>query len=698
MNWGYLLTRAGIAGLLWAFFAFGFDPLVRRGLILTSETALGGRVDVARMESNFRSPTLRVSDVRVANREKPGTNLLEFSRLEARLDGASLLRKKYVIEEATLDGLRWNTPRADSGVIEGWEPLSKRVQGDWIPGVDLDLNFDLKLDDEVLAFGREALDEFMKRARAAVDPNQLESYRVARGLQKAWPDRFEDLKHRVDQIDDRARAIQKEAASVKGNTLDRIKAYSHLLEDANQLLADIEQIRSELVALPAVARVDFSALNAAKDRDLKRLSEKMEMVRLDGEGLSDLLLGPSLKEQIRRTATFVDHIQRVAANAPVDVEPVRMRGLDIAFPERNPVPRFLVRSLKVSGETTFDGQPFAFAGTVCDVTNDPRLHGKPVTVTLEGNGPFPVTLKATVDRTSDQSVDQIEIAWVSEKPSTFTFGNRDSLALDVAADRTRCRTKFVLRGRHMEGEVQWSQSPVRVAMKPAAHTESPETLHASAEAPAEPGEAPSPVRTASAEGERPLRSNRLDMVKESLKDTAAVLPEDLLCETLAHVVGSVEAIDASLKFSRLDDGQMSISIDSELGPHLADGLKSGLMDAIDSRRSQLQGRLDEELLQQTTELRTMMGLRYKEVLGSLDLRENELKALAAQLTHGEPIQITALKPLKTLRESKAVGDAEKLLKGDVPQNPKDLEHLRKDVRDIKNDIKTLRDARNLLRK
>lgn len=701
MNWGYLLTRAGIAGVLWAFFAFGFDPLVRRGLILTGETALGGRVDVAQIDSTFRSPTLRVSDVRVANRDKPGTNLVEFDRLEARLDGPSLLRKKYVVEEATLEGLRWNTPRTDSGVIEGWEPLSKRVRGEWIPGVDLDFHFDLKLDDEARAFGREVLDDFMKRARGAVDPHQLESYRVARELQKVWPDRFEDLKHRVDPIDDRARAIRKEAASVKGSTLDRIKAYAHLLEDANQLLADIEQIRSELVALPTTARTDFATLNAAKDRDLKRLSTKIEMVRLDGEGLSDLLLGPSLKEQIRRTATFVDHIRRVAASAPVDVEPVRMRGLDIAFPERNPVPRFLVRSLKVSGETTFVNQPFQFAGTVTDVTDDPRLHGKPVTVTLEGSGPFPVNLTATVDRTSDQPLDQIEIAWVSKKPTTLQFGNQDCLALEVAAERTSCRTTFVLRGGHMEGEVQWSQSPVKVAMKPGTHATTPKTLHSSEAVPAgsnDPAATPSPIRTALAEGGRPALADRLDAVTDSLKDATTALPEDLLCETLAHVVGSVDAIDASLRFSRLDDGQMSISIDSELGPHLANGLKTGLMDAIDSRREQLQGRLDEELLQQATELRTMMGLRYKEVLGSLDLRENELKSLAAQLTHGEPIQVTALKPVKTLRESKAVGDAEKLLKGDVPQNPKDLEHIRKDVRDIKNDFKSLRDARNLLRK
>lgn len=697
MNWGYLLTRAGIAGLFWAFFAFGFDPLIRRGVIFTGEAALGGRVEVAGIESTFRSPTLRVSDVSVANRDKPGTNLLEFNRLEARLDGPALLRKKYVIEEATLEGLRWNTPRNDSGVIEGWEPLSKKVRGDWIPGVDLDFHFDLKLDDDVRAFGREAMDDFLKRARRAVDPAQLESYRLARDLQKAWPEHFEDLKKRIDQIDDRAKAIRKEASSIKGNTLDRINAYAHLLNDANQLLADIEQIRSELVALPATARTDFAALNAAKDRDLKRLTEKIEMVRLDGEGLSDLLLGPSLKDQIRRTATFVDHIRRVASSAPVDVEPVRMRGLDIAFPERNPVPKFLMRSLKVSGETTFDNQPLAFAGTVTDMTDNPRLHGRPVTVTLEGRGPFPVTLKATVDRTQDLPVDEIEIAWVSEKPSRFEFGNRDGMALEVAAEQTSCRTKFVLRGGHMEGVVFWSQSPVKLAMK-AKHSPSRESVHETAGLSVDPSAGQTPVRTASAEGDRTGLADRIDVVKDSLKDATTGLPEDLLCETLAHVVAGVDAIDATLRFSRLEDGQMSISIDSELGPHLANGMKTGLMDAIDARREQLQGRLDEELLKQTTELRTLMGLRYKEVLGSLDLRESELKTLAAQLTGGQPIQITSLKPVKALRESKTVGDAEKLLKGEVPQNPKDLEHIRKDVRDIKNDFKSLRDARSLLRK
>lgn len=685
MNWGYLLTRAGIGALLWGFFTFGFDPLLRRGVIFTGETALGGRVEVARVESTFRSPTVTFSGLRIANREKPGTNLVEFDRLQMRFDGPQLLRKKYVVEEATLEGLRWDTPRDDSGVIEGWEPLSKRLDGDLIPQLDVD--FDLHLQDSARALGREALDGLVKRARAAADPNQLESYRVAVELQTAWPLRFDDLKDRIERIDDRAKAIQKEAASAKGSTLEKVEVYARLLRDADRLLADVDRIRSELVAFPETARGDFGRMNSAKNRDLARLQQKIEMIPIDGDGLTDLLLGPTLKEQIRETMALVDRVRKAASNAPTDVEPMRLRGIDVAFPERSATPRYLLKSLRVSGETTLNGSPFGFEGTILDVTDDPVLHGKPVTVRLEGSGAIPMTLTATLDRTQERPRDEIELAWTNSTGSNQEFGNPDSLALRIAADRTECRTKLTLADGRLDGHVTWSQSPVKV------------TLHSTSDkSTAARPRAESLVRTASAEGHRPGLAARLDAVVDTAEASTPAFGADLMNDTLAHLLEKVERIDASLSFSRDADGAVSVSIDSELGPRLADGMKSGLMEALDARREQMHAKLDEELLKLSTDLRNMMGLRYKEVLASLDLREGEIKTLAGQLTGGKPIELQTLKPIKALRESKAAEDADKLLKGELPQNPKDIEHIRKDVRDLRNEIKTLRDARNLIRK
>lgn len=60
--------------------------------------------------------------MQIADRKHPGTNLVEFADLHAKIEGLPLLKRSYIVEEASVSGLQWGTKRADSGLLPGDEP------------------------------------------------------------------------------------------------------------------------------------------------------------------------------------------------------------------------------------------------------------------------------------------------------------------------------------------------------------------------------------------------------------------------------------------------------------------------------------------------------------------------------------------------------------------------------------------------
>ena len=52
-RWSYILTRGFVVASVWAFFAYVFDPLVRMGVIISSQTAVRAKVEIDTFETTF---------------------------------------------------------------------------------------------------------------------------------------------------------------------------------------------------------------------------------------------------------------------------------------------------------------------------------------------------------------------------------------------------------------------------------------------------------------------------------------------------------------------------------------------------------------------------------------------------------------------------------------------------------------------
>jgi uncharacterized protein (TIGR03545 family) len=448
-RWSYIIVRGSIVACIWAFFTYAFDPLLKIGLVSSAESAAGAKVDVGGFSTNLFPPRVTITDFAMANQQAPSTNLFEFAQLDGRVSGTALLKGNYVIDEATLTGLRWDTKRSTSGKLEETEELEPVDDG---PG----------LADKAKNVGKEWANGLLDRVKLDYDPNNYESVRLATRYEDEWKTDFDDLETRVKGVDGQYKKLRDLIKNAKGKPLERIRAYDQVRIHGTKLLRDLNKMKVDLASLPTKARTDLGTLNSARQRDTAEIQSKVKNL-FDGNGddLSEFLLGPELHHRVERGLSWfkwadgrVDEFQ----NRP---KPKRFRGEDIHFETLEPLPEYLVRLVNISGSGVIGGDQLALEGTIRDIASDPIMHGKPIVMRMEGKGEGLLRVKSTFDRTKkDVATNQFEFDYALPRVIEQKLGDDDSLVVTVTAQHTRWHGKILTQGDAIQGTVSMVQTPV----------------------------------------------------------------------------------------------------------------------------------------------------------------------------------------------------------------------------------------------
>lgn len=575
MRWSYLIPRGVLLLIFWGFFAFAFDPLLHRAAVTVGQEAVGARIEMQELTTSFFPPIVETRNVRVANRFSPGKNLIEFEELHFELEGDPLLRRNFVVKQGRITGLKWSTERGDAGSVEG--SIFDGLQG--ILQVD-------GLGDQAAELGEAGLQALIEQAGLGMDPRQLETVRVADELERQWTGRFEDYEQRVKLLEEQAKGIERSVRNVEGNTLEKLDAYRGAAVAVDQLLAEAARIRSELSLLPQTARSDFERLDDARVRDQGMIGEKLRVLSLDPEAISEALLGRELTERLQQNIAWMRVIQQQVQFAIDPPEPERMRGDDIQFPTGHELPRFLVRSLTLSGAADINGQMLPFEGTVSGLSSDAKLYGQPVLVHAALQAEGTIELDAMFDQTQDLPVQQFAMTYNLPRQLTTELGDPGGIALVVKAQGLATRAFLEIKGERLKGELTLSHNPV--------------TLHVSADA--------------------DLNSDLRRMLDTALQDVGRL-------DAAVSVAGTVD--------------EPKLSLRSNLGPQMAEGVNRTFSAELESHRQKLMAELDAAAQQRTVELRQLMQERYREVLSQLDLNENQAQLLVQRFA-GQPIDLPKL--------------------------------------------------------
>lgn len=440
MRWTYLITRLLIVASVWGFVAFGMDPLLRFSAVQSLQAVTGAKADVGSLQTQFFPPRFLVENVALASAGRPGKNLLEFEKLQISLEPSSLSRRRFVVENGHLQGLKFDTRRSDDGQLEpSDEPVSDEPS--WMSE---------KLDE----LGTEWLANLTEQVKSQLDPNQLETYRAGNQMYEKWDLRFEDLVIRAKQLEPRVKRLKDQFEKAKqGDTLQQIEQYLLVAEKAEQVVVDVQGFRDELTGIVPEVRDDFQQLNAARLRDQDRVKHQLSLLKPDARRITQALLGKTMYRQIQQVLTWVEFARDYQSDLKQQVQPPRSAGRDFEFVMRNPAPDFLLKNLALSGEMSVNEELVPFSATLSNVTEDPQLLGRPCMMQLQATGSRPLRLHLTYDATGTQPFAHMVASFRDTNPIPLAAGKAGQAGFHGMLRDVSWRSTLTVMANEIKGNV-----------------------------------------------------------------------------------------------------------------------------------------------------------------------------------------------------------------------------------------------------
>lgn len=555
-RWSYILTRGIVVASVWAFFTFAFDPILRYSAITAGQQTVQAKVEIATLETSFFPPKISITNVAAANRNKPGTNILEFESMNGDIDGLALMHGSYVLDKAVVNGLTWNTPRDDDGLLPD-SPPPEESEG---PGFG----------DQLEKYGKEWANDIFDRAKLEYDPRNLESVRLAQQLEVEWKTDFDGLEARIKNVDTAGRQLKQLVdQSKRMDPLQRVEAYRKIANDGSRLLREVSTIRDDLKVLPKKAEGDLGDLDEARKRDQAEIKRKVEELVLDGDKLSEFLLGPAVHHRIRKTLAWLDWGSKQASKFSDTPKPERQRGDDIFFPLDEPLPDYLARLVEVNGQGEIGGDQMTVEGTIVDVSSAPQLYGKPTVVRMNGKGEADVQMKAELDRTQDVPANILDVAYILDQATTNKLGDDDSLVVEVRAGNTRWNVHIETVGDELTGTVVLVQEPVL-------------------------------------------------MIPKTKSD------DETLGRLIAASMQNIDRIDATVELSGTVK-KPKLKLKTNLGETISNGVKQGFGQEVSAQKDALIAKLDAQVNEKQNGLVGMFRGKYGDIFEQLNLRQSVIQ-------------------------------------------------------------------------
>ena len=420
IRWWGLGVFAAIVLVLWLL----TNPLIEWSIEFAGTQAVGAKVELNSVDLGLNPVTLKLNRLQVTNPNEPMRNITEAGRIEMALDGYALMRRQFIAETMAVEGLRFATERSESGAIDG--RLFSRQEKD---GQDGGAGFDVG---SVLpGMDMPDPDRIVEEERERLVGKLDELDGEAKGIEQGWKDHIESLPSRdsVDNYRERWSELKDE------NPLSRAKGVRELKKDID---SDLERVRS---------------LDDRLKRDRKRLSELTQQSRnlpakeaerlmaasgMDEgfQGVTRKLMGEQLSRWVDNGITGYRLASRHMAGRESDEEtgPPRGEGEDIRFPEEEPLPGFLVKRAAVDGVARMGASNVDFDGSIRDITREPAVWGKPMTLELDGTDEEGATLEVDgiFDHREQTGRDQLDfkVRQLTLKDATFSGSSKLPIVLE----------------------------------------------------------------------------------------------------------------------------------------------------------------------------------------------------------------------------------------------------------------------------
>jgi len=376
IRWWGLGAFVVVAAILVGVWMFLIDGWVKGVIEKAGTEAVGAKVELDSADLSLFPAGLTLMRLQVTDPKEPMTNAVEIANVTMGLDGLNLLRRKVIVEEMALEGVRLGTPRATSGATR---EVSLQEEESAMFSIDLP---SLEVPDVKNILEQENLETIRLIETLKADLRQEK---------ETWESRLKELpgKAQLAEYKKRVKNLKKAKKGGLGGILGGVGEVQSLKQDIEQEIASLKGAKKEFEDKVALLRTRFNQIKTAPERDIQHLKAKYNLSPQGLANMSQTLLGSQIGLWVRqgaewyeRAKPFLEGAQALGGSeaGPEVVKPLRGKGVDVHFKEAHPLPDFLIRVTKVSVNLDVGD----LAGMVHNITSDQPTLGQPTTFAFSG--------------------------------------------------------------------------------------------------------------------------------------------------------------------------------------------------------------------------------------------------------------------------------------------------------------------------
>jgi uncharacterized protein (TIGR03545 family) len=442
IRWKVFLPFVGLVALISFFVLYRLDIFVKSGLESAISAATNTRTDISRLRISLVNSSLTIRRLEVASAAEEFKNAVEFGDIIVDFQFLPLLQKRFIVDDFSIKGVAWGTPRKTSGRLPPKPPSSG---SSFLGEISDEAWASLKSEFAQLPVAKLADFELPRDPQAILDRLDLQSLAAfkkvtteAQEIRTEWQGRMRELRD-ISELKKIVVDAQKLVDSAPQNPqeilkrIDQVRSLTQQVDvqkkKAEALMGDVGQTWTELQG-------SYDTARAAVEKDWQRAQALVGFDAFDTQSITRMIFG---QEWVDRTMMFLrlqqawrKKLSLLASSSKDDGIEVRPRatGRDIVFIRPDKKPSFLVSRSEFSvlaldqGDRSRVSQKYELK--LADLTSNPRLHGKPTTVDVKGEfRDFFLSaagLNLFLDYTTDKPTDRVKATMTGIKAENWPMG------------------------------------------------------------------------------------------------------------------------------------------------------------------------------------------------------------------------------------------------------------------------------------
>jgi uncharacterized protein (TIGR03545 family) len=405
----------GLLAVVLIVWFFVVDLVVEMMIEKQGTDKVGAKVELAEADLGLFPAGIELRGLQVTNPHEPMTNALDIRRIYGNIELSPLLKKKIIIPELALEGVKMGTKRSSSGALPG-RPAPKKPKAEGVCS-----------EAQTPSLTMPDIDEILDRA----DLQSLESISSLesdiQAARKDWQGKLAELPdtQEIMAYKDKLEALSDQKDRSLGSLLS---SGSQAMSVAKELKADLDRLEEAKQAFTEGLEQYRQKVRSASQAPMRDVGRLMDKYSLSAEGLSNLsalLFGDSLCTWTNRAVDWYNRIkpmlegrgQNGTAEQPAD--------------QKGATPDFLVRKALVSVNLASGD----FSGTIRNITTNQRQFGTPLSFDFSGTGLSrlqSVSLEGSLDHTkADMYKDAFELALQGLKLTDVSLSDSKSWPLKL---------------------------------------------------------------------------------------------------------------------------------------------------------------------------------------------------------------------------------------------------------------------------